>query len=107
MLMQTASVLTFRTDMRSRFKIPINEKDKGSSFVSIPPADPSHPAFDIVAIVDPVSRGAQKIGPILSVLQQATNSHIRLFLNCVEKNSDLPLKRFESCLLLITSNIIH
>ncbi|KAL0281658.1 UNVERIFIED_CONTAM: hypothetical protein PYX00_002578 [Menopon gallinae] len=94
MLMKTVSVLTFRTDMRSRFEIPIKEKDKGLSFVSIPPVDPSLPAFDIAAIVDPVSRGAQKIGPILSVLHQATNSHIRLFLNCVEKNSDLPLKSF-------------
>lgn len=53
----------------------------------------TQPAFDITAIVDPVSRGAQKIGPILNVLKQVINCDIRIFLNCVEKNSDMPLKR--------------
>ncbi|RZF38933.1 hypothetical protein LSTR_LSTR015704 [Laodelphax striatellus] len=59
-------------------------------------ADPKWqaPAFDITVIVDPVSRGAQKIGPILSVLRQVVNCDIRIFLNCVEKNSDMPLKSF-------------
>jgi len=31
------------------------------------PADSSEPAFDIVAIIEPLSRGAQKILPILLV----------------------------------------
>jgi UDP-glucose:glycoprotein glucosyltransferase len=53
----------------------------------------SEPAFDIATIVDPVSRGAQKVGPILSVLQEVLNCHIKVYLNCVEKNSDMPLKR--------------
>ena len=48
---------------------------------------------DIAVIVDPVSRGAQKVGPILSVLQEVLNCHIKVYLNCVEKNSDMPLKR--------------
>lgn len=91
--MQTVSILVSRSDMRSRFKIPIKQTDEVLSAVTLPPEDPSLPAFDIVAIVDPVSRGAQKIGPILSILHHAINSHIRVFLNCVEKNSDLPLKR--------------
>jgi len=47
-----------------------------------------------VAIVDPVSRGAQKIGPILQVLQEVLNCNIKLFLNSVEKNSDMPVKSF-------------
>lgn len=92
-LMQTVSILVSRSDMRNRFKIPIKQTDEVLSAVTLPPEDPSLPAFDIVAIVDPVSRGAQKIGPILSILHQAINSHVRVFLNCVEKNSDLPLKR--------------
>lgn len=50
-------------------------------------------AFSLIAIVDPVSRGAQKLGPILNVLRQALNCEIKVFLNCVEKNSDMPLKR--------------
>ena len=53
----------------------------------------SEPAFDLAVIVDPVSRGAQRVGPILSVLQEVLNCHIKVYLNCVEKNSDMPLKR--------------
>lgn len=47
-----------------------------------------------MAIVDPVSRGAQKLGPILKVLQESLNCEIRVFLNCLDKNSDMPLKSF-------------
>jgi len=63
------------------------------SVVKLPPHNVSEPAFDIAVIVDPVSRGAQKVGPILSVLQEVLNCHIKVYLNCVEKNSDMPLKR--------------
>lgn len=91
--MQLISILASRSDSRVRFKIPIKATDQVLSSVTLSPVSPSLPSFDIVAIVDPVSKGAQKIGPILSVLHQTVNSQIRLFLNCVEKNSDLPLKR--------------
>ncbi|CAG2068356.1 unnamed protein product, partial [Timema podura] len=62
--------------------------------VKLPPRNPAEPILDLVAVVDPVSRGAQKVGPILSVLQEVLNCNIRLFLNCVEKHSDMPLKSF-------------
>lgn len=58
------------------------------------PATLDGPAFDLVAIVDPVSHGAHKIGSILSTFQQVFNADIKIFLNCVEKNSDMPLKRY-------------
>ena len=61
--------------------------------IKLPAKNSSQPVFDIVVIVDPVSRGAQKIGPILQVLYQVLNANIRIFFNCVEKNSDMPLKR--------------
>jgi UDP-glucose:glycoprotein glucosyltransferase len=64
------------------------------SVVKLHPHNMSEPAFDIAAIVDPVSRGAQKVGPILSVLQEVLNCHIKVYLNCMEKNSDMPLKRY-------------
>jgi hypothetical protein len=40
------------------------------SVVKLEPRFPDRPAFDLVAIVDPVSRGAQKIAPVLEVLRQ-------------------------------------
>lgn len=64
-----------------------------SSVIKLAAHSPGEPALDIVVVVDPVSRGAQKVGPILSILHQTTNCHIRIFFNCVEKNSDMPLKR--------------
>lgn len=63
------------------------------SVVKIPAANPDEVAFNFIAIADPVSRGAQKLGPILKTLQQALNCNIKVFLNCVDKNSDMPLKR--------------
>lgn len=63
------------------------------SVIKIPAADPDKVAFNFIAIVDPVSRGAQKLGPILKTVQQALNCNIKVFLNCLDKNSDMPLKR--------------
>lgn len=62
--------------------------------MKIPAANPDEVAFNLMAIVDPVSRGAQKLGPILTTLQKSLNCNIKVFLNCVEKNSDMPLKSF-------------
>lgn len=64
-----------------------------SSVIKLPPQMPGQPAFDITVIVDPVSRGAQKVGPILSVLQEVINCNIRVFLNSVEKISGMPLQK--------------
>ncbi|KAM6973039.1 UDP-glucose:glycoprotein glucosyltransferase 1 [Aplochiton taeniatus] len=50
--------------------------------------------FDVVAVVDPVTRDAQKLAPLLLVLKQLVNVHLRVFMNCQSKLSDLPLKSF-------------
>merc|ERR1719228_1737653 len=72
--------VTFRTDKHS--------------VIHLEPAHRDRPAFDIVAITDPVSRGAQKVTPVLAVLQQVVNAKIRVFLNCVDKHSEMPNKSF-------------
>ena len=43
------------------------------SVIKIPPRTLDEPVFDIHVIVDPVSRGAQKVGPIVNVLRQVLN----------------------------------
>lgn len=63
------------------------------SAIKIPPKNPNEPVFEIAVIVDPVSRGAQKVGPIVSVLREVLNSEIKIYLNCQERLSDMPLKR--------------
>uniref|UniRef100_A0A673G7E7 UDP-glucose ceramide glucosyltransferase-like 1 n=2 Tax=Sinocyclocheilus TaxID=75365 RepID=A0A673G7E7_9TELE len=50
--------------------------------------------FDVVAVVDPVTRDAQKLAPFLLVLKQLVNVNLRVFMNCQSKLSDLPLKSF-------------
>lgn len=64
-----------------------------SSVVKLEPKMKDQPTFEVSVIVDPVSRGAQKVGPILSVLHEALNCRVKLFLNAAEKHSDMPLKR--------------
>lgn len=90
-LLKIIYLLVSRPQTKSRFDITFAGDEY--SVVKIPAAHAQKAAFDIVVVVDPVSRGAQKIGPILQVLQEVLNCNIRVFLNSVEKNSDMPLKR--------------
>ncbi|KAM9802668.1 UDP-glucose:glycoprotein glucosyltransferase 2 isoform 1-T1 [Syngnathus typhle] len=55
--------------------------------------------YDVVAIVDPLTRAAQKMSPLLIVLSQVVNLRLRLFTNCRAKLSELPLKSFYSYVL--------
>ncbi|KAM9085881.1 UDP-glucose:glycoprotein glucosyltransferase 1 isoform 6-T6 [Megaptera novaeangliae] len=50
--------------------------------------------FDVVAVVDPVTREAQRLAPLLLVLTQLINMNLRVFMNCQSKLSDMPLKSF-------------
>lgn len=91
--MQTVTTLAARPASRTRVSMPITETDAPLSSIILAPRQPDLPAFDVVAVLDPVSRGAQKLGPILATLHQALNMRIVIHLNCVEKSSDLPLKK--------------
>lgn len=90
--MKIVSLLVSRPQTKSRFEITFGGDEH--SVVKVPASNPDQVAFDIVAIMDPVSRGAQKLGPILQILQEVLNCKIRVFLNSVEKNSDMPVKRY-------------
>ncbi|KAK9504391.1 hypothetical protein O3M35_010731 [Rhynocoris fuscipes] len=91
MLFKSVALLASRPETKSRFEI--NPFGEDYSVIKLP-SNAEGPAFDLVAIVDPVSHGAHKIGSILATLQQVFNADIKIFLNCVEKNSDMPLKSF-------------
>lgn len=90
-LLKIVYLLVSRPQTKSRFDI--SYAGDQYSVLEIPAVHPEQAAFNIVVIVDPVSRGAQKIGPILQVFQEVLNCNIRIFLNSVEKNSDMPIKR--------------
>ncbi|XP_030613605.1 UDP-glucose:glycoprotein glucosyltransferase 2 isoform X3 [Archocentrus centrarchus] len=50
--------------------------------------------YDVVAIVDPLTREAQKISSLLTVLSQVVNVRLQVFMNCRAKLSEMPLKSF-------------
>ena len=67
-----------------------NIKVDKHSVIRAEPQFPDRLAFDLVAIVDPVSQGGQ----VLLVLQQVLNARVRLFMNCVDKHSEMPNKSY-------------
>ncbi|XP_075057628.1 UDP-glucose:glycoprotein glucosyltransferase 1 isoform X2 [Mixophyes fleayi] len=50
--------------------------------------------YEVVAIVDPVTKAAQKLAPLLLVFNQIINMNLRVFMNCQSKLSEMPLKSF-------------
>ncbi|XP_073701315.1 UDP-glucose:glycoprotein glucosyltransferase 2 isoform X2 [Garra rufa] len=50
--------------------------------------------YNVVAIVDPLTRDAQKLAPLLVVLGQVVNMKVQVFMNCRAKLSEMPLKSF-------------
>ncbi|XP_042221378.1 UDP-glucose:glycoprotein glucosyltransferase 1-like isoform X2 [Homarus americanus] len=92
MLMKVTGVLQTKPLSKGRTTVPLRSEQY--SVVKVPPKDPDVPAFDVVVICDPVSTAAQKIGPIIMVLQEVINANIRIVLNSREKHSEMPLTSF-------------
>ncbi|KAM6146019.1 LOW QUALITY PROTEIN: UDP-glucose:glycoprotein glucosyltransferase 2 [Phoenicopterus ruber ruber] len=63
------------------------------SVVKVDPQQ-NEPFYDVIAIVDPLTREAQKMSHLLIVLKDIINVKLRLFLNCRSKLSEVPLKSF-------------
>nr|CAD2192186.1 unnamed protein product [Meloidogyne enterolobii] len=64
--------------------------------------DDDRPIFQIVAIVNPISRVTQKLMPILQILLKVLNVDLTLALNPKSKITELPLKRYYRYVLLDT-----
>ncbi|XP_054718713.1 LOW QUALITY PROTEIN: UDP-glucose:glycoprotein glucosyltransferase 1-like [Uloborus diversus] len=92
MLMKISSVLLAHSQPKVRHEIKFFS-DKFSA-IKIPAAQLEEPAHEVVVIVDPVSKGAAKLSSMLMVLQRVINAHFKIFLNCVDKHSAMPLRSF-------------
>lgn len=90
--MKAVALFANRPQSKSRFQL--TGISDNFSVVKLPASSPDEPVLEITVIVDPVSRGAQKVGPIISVLRQVLNTEIKIFLNCEERLSDMPLKSY-------------
>lgn len=60
----------------------------------VPPERPSEPYLKMQVILDPLTRGAQKILPILITFRKVFNIKLRFMFNCVDKHTEMPLKSF-------------
>lgn len=79
----------------SDIEIFLNKRydDTHSRFV-VPPEKSSEPYMKMLVILDPLTRGAQKIIPILMVFRKIFNLELKFMFNCVDVHSELPLKSF-------------
>lgn len=68
-------------------------EDKYSKFV-VPPERPDEPYLKMQVILDPLTRGAQKILPILITFRKIFNIKLRFMFNCVDEHIEMPLKSF-------------
>ena len=68
-------------------------EDKHSKFI-VEPERPNEPYLKMQVILDPLTRGAQKILPILMTFRKVFNLKLRIMFNCVDKHTELPLKNF-------------
>lgn len=91
LLMKIGGLLASVETTRTRKKVSYGGDQH--SVVKIP-GNTEGPAFQIEAIVDPASSAAQKMAPILIVLQELYNLYIRIYMNSREKLSEMPLKRY-------------
>ncbi|KAK7904184.1 hypothetical protein WMY93_016791 [Mugilogobius chulae] len=93
------------SDLVMKVDALLSSQPKGEARVEYGFADDRHSAvkirpkegevyFDVVAVVDPVTRDAQKLAPFLTVLKQLVNVNLRVFMNCQSKLSEMPLKSF-------------
>lgn len=92
-LMKMISILVPRENTKNRFTIPTELKED-ETVLRLPPKRFDEPFFDIVAVLDPASRAAQKLSPLLNMLRSVLNNDMRVFLCAVDKHSDLPVKNF-------------
>lgn len=62
--------------------------------MNIKPNRPDSPYYDILVILDPLTRHSQQISTILKVMAEITNVNITIYFNCKDKLSAEPLKSF-------------
>ncbi|XP_043547391.1 UDP-glucose:glycoprotein glucosyltransferase 2 isoform X1 [Chiloscyllium plagiosum] len=90
LLMKVDALLSSMPKMESRKDVKFPQDQL--SVVKIKPQDGVF--YEVVVILDPLSREAQRMAPLLMVLHQVVNMKLKVFMNCRPKLSELPLKSF-------------
>lgn len=92
-IFKLVSILVPRQQSKSRFTIPA-EIEENYTVVKLPPKSNDLPFFEVVAVLDPASRGAQKLSSLLILLRNVINCNMKLILCAVDRHSDMPVKTF-------------
>ncbi|XP_072034648.1 UDP-glucose:glycoprotein glucosyltransferase 1-like [Amphiura filiformis] len=79
---------------RSENRRELNHVEEKHSVLILEPRSPEEPSFEIVAVLDPLTRDCQKWSHILLVLSQSLNVKLKVFMNPKDKASEMPLKSF-------------
>jgi len=87
-----SGVVQSNPNTKTRTKLNLRATER--STFTIPPRSADEPVLAIIAVMDPLTLAAQKMGSILQVLHEATNVNITVVLNAVEKHSSMPLQSF-------------
>lgn len=90
-LFKLVSILVPRQQSKSRFTIP-SEIEDNYTVVTLAPKSNHLPFFEIVAVLDPASRGAQKLSSLLILLRSVVNCNMRIILCAIDRHSDMPVK---------------
>lgn len=91
-ILKLFTILVPRQQSRTRFAIPTDIQDHYTA-VKLQHKSANVPYFEIFAVLDPASRGAQKLAPILILLRNIINCNMRVLLCAVDKHSDMPVKK--------------
>lgn len=91
-ILRLIAILVPRQQSKSRFSIPTELKED-YTVIKLLPKQSNLPYFDIVAVLDPASKGAQKLSSILILLRSIINCNMRVFMAAVDKHSDMPVKK--------------
>uniref|UniRef100_A0A182RZF1 UDP-glucose:glycoprotein glucosyltransferase n=1 Tax=Anopheles funestus TaxID=62324 RepID=A0A182RZF1_ANOFN len=92
-IMKLVSILVPRQQSKSRYTIPTEIQDN-HTVVKLSPKRTDQPFFEIVAVLDPASRGAQKLSSLLLLLRDVVNCQMKIFFCAIDKHSDMPVKTF-------------
>ncbi|XP_064455820.1 UDP-glucose:glycoprotein glucosyltransferase 1-like isoform X2 [Ornithodoros turicata] len=90
--MKTACVLLSHMQTKTRHDVKFYGDEH--SVLKIPASQPEEPAHEVAVVMDPVSRAAQKVSQLLLVLQNVINANVKVFFNCIDRHSDMPLKSY-------------
>lgn len=91
-ILKLFTILVPRQQSKTRFAIPADIQDNYTA-VKLPHKSANVPFFEIFAVLDPASRGAQKLAPILILLRNIVNCNMRVLLCAIDKHSDMPVKK--------------